>query len=79
MVSVELIPQNEDQKLPKKLKYTIFQKENESLKKIQAFIPAGIPENHSLPQISKFSLEQKGCACYGESAYYECAYYEWTQ
>ena len=30
--------------------------------------------NPPLPQISTFSLSQKGCAYYGKSAYYE-----WTQ
>ena len=29
----------------------------------------------SLPQISTFSLGQKGCAYYGKSAYYEFAQY----
>ena len=32
--------------------------------------------NPPLPQISTFSLGQKGCACYEESAYLGCAYYE---
>ena len=35
--------------------------------------------NPPLSQISTFSLGQKGCAYYEKSAYYECAYYEWTQ
>ena len=35
--------------------------------------------NPPLPLISTLSLGQKGCAYYGESAYYECAYYEWAQ
>ena len=30
-------------------------------------------------QISTFSLGQKGCAYYGKSAFYDCAYYEWAQ
>ena len=65
MVTLELISENEDQKLPKK------------------------PQIHScsylccrnppLPQISTFSLGQKGCAFYGKSAHYECAYYESVQ
>ena len=32
--------------------------------------------NHSLSQISTFSLGQKGCAYYGKSAYYEWAPYQ---
>ena len=31
------------------------------------------------PQISTFSLGQKGCPYYGKSAYYECAYYDRAQ
>ena len=30
-------------------------------------------------RISTFSLGQKGCACYGKTAYNECAYYELAQ
>ena len=33
----------------------------------------------SFPQIRTFSLGQKGCAYYGESAYYEYAYCKWVQ
>ena len=33
----------------------------------------------SLPQISTFSLEQKGCSYYEERAYLGCAYYELAQ
>ena len=32
-------------------------------------------KNPPLPQISAFSLGQKGCAYYGKSAYYECVEY----
>ena len=32
-----------------------------------------------LLKISTFSLGQKGCAYYGESAYYEYAYCKWVQ
>ena len=35
--------------------------------------------NPPIPQISTFSLGQKGCAYYGKSAYFECAYYELVQ
>ena len=35
--------------------------------------------NPPLPQISTFSLGQKGCAYYEESAYLGCAYYEDAQ
>ena len=35
--------------------------------------------NPPLPQISTFSLGQKGCAYYEESAYLGCAYYEDVQ
>ena len=36
-------------------------------------------QNPPLPQISTFSVGQKGCAYYQKSAYYECAHYEWAQ
>ena len=35
--------------------------------------------NPPFPQISTFSLGQKGCAYYEESAYLGCAYYESAQ
>ena len=35
--------------------------------------------NPPLPKISTFLLGQTGCAYFGKSAYYGCAYYEWGQ
>ena len=35
--------------------------------------------NLLLPQVSTFSLGQKGCAYYGNSAYYECSYCDGNQ
>ena len=35
--------------------------------------------NPPLPQISTFSLGQKGCAYCEKSAYYECAFYKRAQ
>ena len=68
MVTLELIPENEDQKLPKK-------------PQIQSCIPIFQKgylffRNPTLLQISTFSLGQKGSGYYEKSAYYECAYYE---
>ena len=68
MVTLELIPENEDQ---------FFQRSLTRLndKKYKLFIFRNPP----LPQINTFSLGQKECAYYGKSAYYEYAYHEWAQ
>ena len=52
-----------------------------SLKRLKVEKNAGFLffRNPVLPQISTFSLGQKGRAYYGKSAQYQCAYYEQAQ
>ena len=64
MATLELIPENEDQQLPKKNSKTVMHSKNNE----KWFL-----RNPTLPKISTFWLGQKGCAYFG------CAYYEWGQ
>ena len=85
MVTLELIPENEDQRLPKKpqvqscitqffknKKWVLFGsvfKENQCI----------FFRNPPVAKIVTFSLRQKGCHYFEKCHYFGCHYFEWAQ